>query len=140
MKRNFIGTLALVVLSMLLSAPSSFAQDRAKANVPFAFQVGKAELPAGTYVVASIDQGVISIKNGNTSEGVLALVRTEYSNKAHSHNPRLVFHRYGNKYFLTEVWGDGDAGMKLPTSKMEKELSASNSGPSSEQEIIFAMK
>jgi uncharacterized integral membrane protein len=138
MKRNLVGTLALVVLSILIAAPNSFAQNTAKANVPFGFEVGKAQLPAGTYIVGNLEQGAILIRNGATSDAAMSLTQTEYSNKAHS--PKLVFHKCGNHYFLAEVWGDGDTGKKLPTTKLEKELRASNSGTSSEQEIIIALR
>ena len=44
MKRNLIGTLSLVVLSLLFSS-TGYAQILAKADVPFAFTVAKKTLP-----------------------------------------------------------------------------------------------
>jgi hypothetical protein len=35
--------------------------------------------------------------------------------------PKLVFHRYGSEYILSEVW-TGSIGRKLPTSRQEREL------------------
>ena len=36
---------------------------------------------------------------------------------------RLVFHRYGNEYFLSEIWPAGGAtGRELPKSRPEREL------------------
>jgi hypothetical protein len=42
-----------------------------------------------------------------------------------SQPPKLVFHRYADSYFLTEVWnGDGKIGRQLLRSKAEKELAS----------------
>ena len=38
MKRNLIGTLSLVALSLLLTAAGAAAQSAVQANVPFAFR------------------------------------------------------------------------------------------------------
>lgn len=53
MKRNLISILSLVVMSLLLNATGAYAQSYAKANVPFAFNVGAKQLPAGTYEIGS---------------------------------------------------------------------------------------
>jgi hypothetical protein len=52
---------------------------------------------------------------------------------------KLVFHRYDNRYFLTQVWTAGSArGRELPKSAKEKEqaLAAHNEAP--EQVTIVA--
>jgi len=122
MKRNLIGTLSLVVLSVLISSTGAFAQSYAKADVPFAFTVGSAQLPAGTYEVKSIGAGnsSIAIQNSETSATAMSNARRE---QPRSTRAKLVFHRVGNTYFLAEVWRDSTAeGMILPASRQEKEL------------------
>ena len=56
MKRNLIRILSLVVISLMCNATSAFAPADAKANVPFAFNVGKGPTapwePAGYWPVA----------------------------------------------------------------------------------------
>ena len=39
MKRNLVGTLSLVVMSLLLNVNGAYAQSAVKANVPFPFNV-----------------------------------------------------------------------------------------------------
>ena len=42
----------------------------------------------------------------------------------------LVFHRYGDRYFLSQIWAQGEErGSELPMMKVEKELKASNGRP-----------
>ncbi len=50
MKRNLITILSLV-MSVMCNATSAFPQANAKANVPFAFNVGGFQLRAGTYEI-----------------------------------------------------------------------------------------
>ena len=49
MKFNSIAQSSLMVLSLLLTAAGAHAQSTARANVPFAFKMGTAQMPAGTY-------------------------------------------------------------------------------------------
>jgi hypothetical protein len=37
-------------------------------------------------------------------------------------SPRLVFHKYGDQYFLAAVWGADEMGHALPESNRERSL------------------
>ena len=128
MKHNSIATSSLVVLSLLLTAAGAFAQSAVRANVPFAFQVGKAHVPAGTYTIKrDIDSNIVTIRNVKTGAAVLALVNLQLASKT---TGKLIFHHVGSQYSLTEIWdGAGTPGMALsaPKGKQEREVA---SGPS----------
>jgi hypothetical protein len=42
--------------------------------------------------------------------------------------PELVFHKYGNSYFLSEIWTGLGQGRQLPKSEREKELARETRG------------
>ena len=143
MKRNLIGILSLVVMSLTLTATGAFAQSYVKADVPFAFTVGSAQLPAGPYEVKSSSSGAtaIVILNDQNNAGAMAIARREYPRQT---NAKLVFHHVGNRYFLAEIWrGSGSEGMIVPTSKqekeLEKELQASSGHKGGYEEVIVAL-
>ena len=139
MKRNLIVTLTLVALS-ILTVSASFAQNPVRADVPFAFQINKTALPAGTYTVSEISDHAILIR---ARENPSCSLVTNYNSeeKLEAQSPRLIFHKYGNSYFLAEVWGsNGSIGMQLPESKREKEMQATNWGDSSQELVVVAMK
>jgi len=52
--------------------------------------------------------------------------------------PRLVFHRYGERYVLAEAWMDNGSGRVIPTSRVERELmeSARREGPAKAAEQV----
>ena len=52
---------------------------------------------------------------------------------------KLVFHRYGNRYFLTQVWSAGSSlGRELPKSAKEKEQALAAHNHASDQVTIVA--
>ena len=138
MKRNLIGIWSLVVLSLFLNSTGASAQSVAKADVPFAFKVGKAQLPAGCYEITHENWSKIIIRNCKTGEAALSPVRQEHPGKA---SPRLVFYHLDNQYFLTEIWGAaGRAGMTVPAPKLEKELAIANGRPDAGERVVIALK
>jgi hypothetical protein len=138
MKRNLFGILTTLALALLISVPLS-AQTIAKATVPFDFTVGQTHLPAGTYEISPLAHAAILIRDNRTAKGVLSLFNWKETSSRGESAPKLVFHRYGDKYFLSQVSRGNDGGvMQLPTSKLEKEVQiAARSVP---QKTVIAAK
>ncbi|MBZ5721092.1 MAG: hypothetical protein LAO03_11990 [Acidobacteriia bacterium] len=115
----------LLGLGLVLVAASAFAQTiRVKADIPFNFIVDKQTLPAGEYTVKSMDMAGSSLSIRNKDEKPLSLVLSLPCEKlAASQNTKLVFHRYGDQYFLAQIWVAGSAaGHQLLESRQEIEL------------------
>ena len=80
MKRSLIGTLSLVGMSLLLNVNGADAQSAVHANVPFAFNVGTSQLPAGSYNITFEDAtGMVMIRNSRTGVAALSLGPTRLS-------------------------------------------------------------
>ena len=136
MKRNLFGILTTLTLALLISVPLS-AQTIAKATVPFDFTVGQTRMPAGTYEISPLSHAIL-IRDSKTAKGVLSLFNSEEPSRG-VRTPKLVFHRYGDKYFLSQVSrGNGGAVMQLPTSKLEEEVRIA--GSSVPQKTVIAAK
>ncbi len=118
----------LVMMFIAASAPAN-AQSlvyRLTANIPFDFSVAEKKLPAGEYWISRAQQGngdlimQISSTDGHMKINRLTIptVRVNALSKG-----SLVFHRYGDEYFLSEVWPAGGlTGRELPQSRAEREL------------------
>ena len=136
MKRNLIGTVSLVALSLLINS-GAYAQTAAQADVPFAFNIGTKHLPAGTYQIkaADFDSDFVMVSNVKTGETVLSL----YQRETPSHVSRkLIFHHRGNQYFLAEVWGgEGNAGMAMPVNKAERQVEVARTPTTPNVEIAL---
>jgi len=95
-----------------------------KVNVPFGFIVNRATLPAGEYLVQSVDDAgkVLAIRELGTNTTNLVASNSCISLKSASQT-KLIFHRYGERYFLNQIWVEGhNSGHELSPSPREKEV------------------
>ena len=137
MKRNMFGAVTALVLALLVNV--GFAQSRTKADVPFAFNVAQSSMSEGSYSISAVADRVMVVRNESTNAAVMVITQREESSKPQ--NPRLVFHKYGDSYFLAEAWsGSGEAGMEFPESKLERELRASSANASGPEEVVIALR
>lgn len=141
-KSMCVGALALSLLVSTLAALPTAAKsvDGMRARVPFDFHIGNRLVRAGNYVVSSMtaDEQLIQLSSGKQVAAVTTNSDKESSNG--EGRARLVFHRYGDQYFLTAVWGSDGNGRTLPESKRErnlrKELRAARSGIDAEMATV----
>jgi hypothetical protein len=118
--------LALAISAALGMSTTAFAQTtQLKVAVPFDFMAGDTVLPAGDYDVQSTDTWggkALSIHNVTSNAGTLILSDSCQTAKT-SDSSKLVFYRYGDRYFLAEVWtANTNIGRKMPLNQRQKEL------------------
>jgi hypothetical protein len=108
----------------MLAAMSSFAQNYAtfQASVPFDFTLGNKTMPSGQYFVEpSLKPNVVVIRSADQKHNYVIMGASVTSHDQTT--AKLVFHRYGDQYFLSEVWTRGDdRGTQLPVTPREREL------------------
>jgi hypothetical protein len=120
MKR--ITAIALLAIANFAVAGTSFAQSRTvQAKVPFDFTVGNKLLPSGTYTIKEQSTGLIVVKNHDKAIAMMSLVNPDGNTAAGG--GKLVFHKYGSQYFLSEILCDSaDMNVRVPVSKTEKRV------------------
>ena len=113
--------------ALLLAASASIAQTRqgdVVANIPFPFIVAHQTLPAGHYIVSPANADALGIHDANNRGTFVPTESTQRS--ANDNSCKLVFHRHGDTYFLSEVWVAGNSnGRTLFRSRAERELAES---------------
>jgi len=122
-----VATLTLISAAVSANGQSSRNQV---ANIPFEFTIGSHTMPAGRYDVSQMTSGgdAVRIRSKNSSQSVIRLSNAIVK-PTRTLEGKLVFHRYGNSYFLAEVWSAGySTGRALRESNAEEaartELSA----------------
>ena len=131
-------TLFAAALALLMTTAASAQTIALKVNVPFSFIINRATLPAGEYSVDSVDdQGktlAIRSMSSNTSNLVLSYSCQTLKPVGRT---KLVFHRYGDRYFLNQIWVEGmNAGHEIPANPREKEVAKDFSM----QEVVLMAK
>ena len=115
----------LLVTSVASAQAQSFA-NRITANIPFDFSVGEKKLPAGTYSISRANQNigdaVLSVADDDGHAKVFRLASPAQRWRVNS-KATLVFHHYGDQYFLFQVWPAGaSTGRQFARSRREREI------------------
>jgi hypothetical protein len=128
----------VVLLPAMLNAQMAIRQSLFRVDVPFAFIVGGVHLPAGHYrVYHPGDPYLIVIEKDDGRARAMAYVHPSASNADES-STKLVFNRYGDQYFLSQVWTEPDRELhQCFKCRMEQQLMAQSPKP---QLVIVAAK
>lgn len=137
MKRNLTITIALMTFMAVVTITAEaqvLGSQQVRARIPFAFNVGSTKLPAGEYTVTVLnpnsDRKVLQIRS---ADGKLsALIQTGARNAKTREQAKLVFNRYGDRYFFAQAQMVGEsttlAALKSSAERNEEHAVASNGG------------
>jgi hypothetical protein len=106
---------------LLLAASAAIGQTTGGvvADVPFSFVVAGRQFPAGHYTVTAASDLCLWISDSQ-HRGTYVPIHDSF--RSTSEGTKLVFHRYGDTYFLSAVWVSGRTiGRELYPSRAEKE-------------------
>ena len=140
-------SLSVFMASVAYGQSSSGTAGEIRFETPFAFHVGERMLPAGAYGARWNSGGytIVTANNDNGKRGVvLGNVGGLTLNGKAPAAPTMVFNKYGNSYFLSQMWhGDRSDGITMLKSRAEHEQVTANikmARNSVERVIILATK
>ena len=126
--KGFI-TAALLAMAIIVAGVSAQAQSlqyRLTVDIPFEFSVTDQKLPAGKYEVSRAHEAsgdtVLQIRStdGNAIATRFSIPVVTFKTK---NRGELIFHRYGDQYFLSEVWpAGGGTGRAFLKTRTERDL------------------
>jgi hypothetical protein len=121
MKNLITKSMAIMGLFFTLAVGSVQAQAPASAevNIPFDFSAGKATLKAGAYRIKQRAGNVLAISSADSKKTMLLDAPLTIGARDFKAGSRLVFNRYDDQYFLSQVWLNADTGRQLFTSGAE---------------------
>src|ERR1700739_5184761 len=94
-------------------------------SIPFQFHAGNAKLPPGNYLIHMLDNSDLTIMEISSTDGsVSALFNVVYAEASPTPaKTELIFNKYGNRYFLTKLFDEGDPnGSTVDESRYEKTI------------------
>ena len=155
----------LLVLLTLVSAVPAFAANILKVYIPFEFVVADKTLPAGEYYLIGLgSNSIVRVRDFDRHISVYTL--SDYTQRmtipevttqwvpgelletpglANTPEPMVtesaydsaVFHKYGEKYFLSTMWL-GFIGRTIPESKTERQLRTAGIFTPAETVVLLA--
>jgi hypothetical protein len=132
MKKTSFAIVLAVLFTLTLTATAQ-TYSLAKAKIAFGFSVHEQTFAAGTYEVRQLGGGVLRLENVSDHTGVSILVGSAIRQSA---GMNLVFHQYGNDYFLREI-SDPVLGFSAEIERSNAERSAKARQP---KETVVAVK
>ena len=127
MKKQALKHFTMLSLVLMVTAVSVCAQsDRSKVtNIPFNFNVGQKTLPAGEYTVVpnKKDSHNVWLVQRQDGRGSALLTTMPVRASETQEKTKLIFHKYGDQYFLSQIWTPGgNTGRQLLMPRLEREL------------------
>ena len=107
MKNRSFATLGILAL---LAAGSAFGQQKLRVDIPFEFHFSNTVMPAGQYTVDADSRNARDLLFLDCFACRAQAVALTYGIGGGTNLPtegRLVFTKYGDTYFLSEVWIPG---------------------------------
>ena len=128
----------LVAVVATTAEAQVFGPQRMRARIPFAFNVGHKSLPAGEYTIAVLnpasDRKVLQIRSSDGRSSAIVQTNERHQTNKRNANTRdeakLVFNRYGDRYFFAQAQMAGDsttlAAVKSNAERNTEQTTASN--------------
>jgi hypothetical protein len=126
-----IKAIALLVTMLGLAAGIASAQSTEPLTfrTPFAFVVGDQLVPAGEYTVRVVSvTGTLSFRSADGHMNVF-IHSVPIQKQATADRYKIVFHRYGHRYCVSEIWTPGYSTGRILQQHPSELLLAKNVGP-----------
>ena len=121
-----IGMLVLLSVAALAASAKAQSGSGLRANIPFDFTVAGKTFTAGHYSItrASQTSGDLVLEvNGLDNHSRVFPITSRLQTQTPRDQSVLIFHRYGDEYFLAQVWAAGSTtGRAFAKSRRERQL------------------
>jgi hypothetical protein len=123
MKTRALVMAGMIAMAVVASTRVAQAQEAMRVNIPFDFVAGNTNLPAGEYLVETLGT-THTLLLIDRKESASAFINTNAAVSAEPQSEsKMIFNRYGDRYFLSQVWAAGySTGRQLLKSAREKEM------------------
>jgi hypothetical protein len=130
MKRQVAKGLTMLMLVVGLALASAAVANgqsgrQLTAQVPFDFVVAERTLRSGQYEVSKANDAgdVLAIRDAGGKDQIMRLTSPVIRDNRKAMSAKLVFHRYGSTYFLSQVWVSGKSeGREFAKTAQERAL------------------
>ena len=132
MSKQIVRTLTMLTLvaglmltAAVVAANGQSTSSNVTADIPFDFIVAGQTLPSGKYTVgpatSTSGTGTLKIRSRDGKSSAIRISNL-VDERSQDRQARMVFHRYGQQYFLAEVYSGDNFGRQLLQCKMERNL------------------
>jgi hypothetical protein len=141
MKQRVLCLLGFIGVALGMSTISAQGQiiGQLEADIPFTFHAGGAKLPPGKYTIHVLDNtdlGTMEIQSADGRTAAMFEIR-EAQDSTSPKKTELIFDHYGNRYFLSKLFDEGEkVGSAVVASGYAKKYASG--GASDEEKEVAA--
>ena len=108
-----IAAIFAIFLGLAVAGVQAQTPSRVEVNIPFEFSAGKTTLKPGVYTVKRMSGNLVTLRNVDDKSSVILNAPVNLSSTDVEASERLVFNKYGERYFLAQIWLTVDSGREL---------------------------
>lgn len=118
MKNQIYRAIAIfaIFLGFAVGVVEAQTASRVEVQIPFEFSAGKTTLKPGVYTIKRMSGNLVQLKNAD-GNAVILNAPVNLSSTDPKATERLVFNKYGDEYFLAQIWLTADSGRQVSTQK-----------------------
>ena len=118
--KNQVRNTAILGLFLIMAVVSVQAQTLSgEVKIPFDFYAGTEKMQAGTYVVKRMSDNALGIRRVDGKKIALINAPLTIGARDSKSGQRVVFNRYGEEFFISQVWLTEDSGRQVIPTKQE---------------------
>ena len=116
MKQHLLKLTALFAIFLGFAATGVHAQapSKVEVDIPFAFSAGNKTLQPGAYSIKRLSGNYLTLRSTDGKSTVVLNAPLNLTSVKTDAVERLVFKKFGEQYFLSEIWLTTDTGRQLP--------------------------
>ena len=119
MKHHIFKLTAIFAIFLGLAVTGVYAQapSKVQVNIPFEFSAGNTTLPSGVYSIKRLSGNYLALHSTDGKSSVILNAPLNLTSVDEKAGERLVFKKYGEEYFLSQIWLTVDTGRELSVRK-----------------------
>ena len=123
---TMLSLVSIFTLCAAVASANAQLSNPIRAKIPFDFNVGEKKLPAGDYTFSRLsgfsDSKTMSVSSADSTTHMFQLTLAAQI-RTPKNESTLVFHKYGDQYFLEQIWSIGEQdGTQLSESRSERTI------------------
>jgi len=115
MKQHIFKLTAIfaIFLGLAVAGVQAQAPSKVEVNIPFEFSAGTKTLQPGLYSIKRLSGNYLALRSTDGKSTVILNAPINLASTDENSAERLVFKKYGEQYYLSQIWLTVDTGREL---------------------------
>ena len=106
-----------IFLGLAVTGVQAQAPSKVEVNIPFEFSAGNTTLHPGIYSIKRLSGNYLALRSVDGDSSVVLNAPLNLTSTDADAGERMVFKKYGEQYFLSQIWLTVDTGRELSVRK-----------------------